>query len=55
MRDLCKCGDLKECHLPHELDKNGGKCSHCDCKVFTWVGFLYTDKELNDGKIAKNE
>ena len=46
MKDLCECGHLKECHLPHQLDMNGGKCSHCSCKIFTWVSFLWDDKEL---------
>ena len=46
MKGMCKCEHLKECHNPHELDVYGGDCTHCDCKIYTWVNFLWTDLEV---------
>ena len=50
MKDLCECGHLKECHQAHTLDPKGGNCQHCKCEIFTWVSFLWTDKEMKDAK-----
>ena len=43
--EICGCGHLKECHNPHILDKHGGECSHCDCKIYTWNDFIWINKK----------
>ena len=55
MEDKCECGHLKTCHNPSILDIHGGKCSHCDCKIFTWASFLYDDKDLSKLNKSKGE
>ena len=46
MKEECQCGHQKECHLAHTLDKHGGMCEHCDCTCYTWMSFLWNDKEM---------
>jgi hypothetical protein len=50
MKEMCECGHLKECHKSHVLDNHGGECQHCNCKIYTWISFLWTDKELKEKK-----
>lgn len=38
--ELCTCGHSKGYHAAHELDKHGGKCEKCDCKIYTWGKFV---------------
>jgi hypothetical protein len=44
--EMCECGHLGgfsldnvNSHVPN-FQKGHGKCIECDCKQFTWVGFV---------------
>jgi len=56
--EICQCGCSKKAHMPHQLDKHGGKCMICvHCPIYTWKGFEFVDlKELlSKIKGLKNE
>lgn len=46
--EICQCGCSKKAHMPHQLDKNGGRCGICvNCPIYTWKSFEFVDlKEL---------
>jgi len=42
--EFCQCGHSKTAHLPHQLDKNGGRCGICfNCDCYTWDKFEFVD------------
>lgn len=42
--EICMCGHSKGYHKAHELDKHGGACEKCDCRLYTWGKFVkYVD------------
>lgn len=48
--EMCMCGHFggvspKEQHLPR-FQKGHGKCNHCNCEQFTWVGFCDEDGNI---------
>ncbi|HEA65051.1 MAG TPA: hypothetical protein ENI02_02795 [Candidatus Aminicenantes bacterium] len=44
--EICQCGCSKKAHMPHQLDKHGGKCMICiHCPIYTWKGFEFVDLE----------
>jgi hypothetical protein len=57
--EFCQCGCSKKAHLPHQLDKNGGRCGICvHCDGYTWKGFEFIDlselkSELSGSKDGK--
>ena len=38
--EICECGHSKGYHKPTNLDNHGGECEKCDCKIYTWIGFV---------------
>ena len=38
--ELCDCGHSKGYHESHALDRHGGKCEKCKCKIYTWKRFI---------------
>lgn len=38
--EICQCGHSKGYHEATDLDKHGADCEKCDCKIYTWKGFV---------------
>ncbi len=40
--EICGCGHSKGYHIPHNLDKHGGRCEkpQCTCILYTWKKFV---------------
>lgn len=54
--EFCQCGHSKKAHLPHQLDKNGGRCAICfKCDCYTWKGFEFVSEEELTQKIKEGE
>lgn len=50
--ELCQCKHSKTSHLPHQLDKHGGKCMICvHCPIYTWESFEFVDLQELKNKI----
>ena len=44
--EFCQCGCSKKSHMPHQLDKHGGRCLICvNCPIYTWKSFEFVDLE----------
>jgi len=55
--EFCQCGCSKKAHLPHQLDKNGGRCGICfNCDGYTWKEFEFIDmNEIADKIFSQNQ
>ena len=52
--EICQCGHPKTTHLPHILDKNGGRCMICvNCSIYTWKEFEFVNLEELKVKIGE--
>ena len=54
--EICMCGHSKTSHLPHQLDKHGGKCMICvHCPIYTWKEFEFLNINEDIDKIFNEE
>ncbi len=42
--EICNCGHSKGYHTAHDLDPHGSNCEKCECKIYTWTGFVKYEK-----------
>lgn len=54
--EFCQCGCSKKAHLPHQLDKNGGRCGICvHCDGYTWKGFEFVELETLKASLKNSQ